>query len=215
MEIAYSDRGGWFAGSESKTGASSCLMNIPKYLLAAGLIASLGTGPSTDDLELLRRLNAEEAILSNPLKGYVVEANVSRTPAEDVQKIREVISPAMSNIAKMLGVSRQTIYNWMNGEFPKDEHVERLHEIAVAADTLSKSGIVLNGLLLKRKLTDGKNLYNLIAEGRSAQDSVQLLMRIAQKEAIQKKLLSSRFAGRTKSSKSADSDIIAENDRVL
>jgi len=215
MTVAYPDRGGWFADCQSQTGAASYLVNIPKYLLAAGLVASLGTGPAVNDLERLRQLQGGDVVLSNPLGHYVVEAKVLRTPAEDVERIREIISPAMSNIAKMLGVSRQTIYNWANGELPTAERATRLQDIAIAADMLNESKIVLNGLLLKRKLIDGKNLHDLIAEGHSAQDSVQRLVQIVKREAAQKEMLSSRFAGRTKSTESADSDIITENDKAL
>lgn len=215
MTVAYTYRGGWFADCQSQTGAASYWVNIPRYLLVAGLVASLGTGPAVNDLERLKQLHVGEAELSSYLDHYVVAAKVLRTPAEDVERIREILSPAMSKIAIMFGVSRQTIYNWSNGELPKVEHAEMLHDIAVAADLLSESGIALNGLLLKRKFIDGKNLYDLIAEGRSAQDSVQRLVQIVKQEAAQQEILSSRFAGRTKSTGSADSDLIAENDRAL
>ncbi|MCF6266367.1 MAG: helix-turn-helix domain-containing protein [Desulfuromusa sp.] len=216
MTIAYSDRGGWFSDYQSQTGAASCLSNMPKYLeVAARQIASLGTGAIVPNLNRLSLISTGVTTLSSHMKNGVCDTRILRTPVEDVQRIREFLSPAMSNIAKMLGVSRQAIYNWINGELPKVEHIERLHEIAVAADMLNESGIVLNGLLLKRKLTDGKNLYDLIAEGRSAQDSVQRLVLIVQREAIQKEILSSRFARRSKASTSADSDLIAENDGAL
>lgn len=215
MTVAYTDRGGWFADCQSQTGAASYLINFPKYLLAADLVASLGTGPAVNDLERLRQLQVGDVVLSNPLDHYLVEAKALRTPAEDVEKIREILSPAMTNIAKMFGVSRQTIYNWSKGELPTAEHAAKLQDIAIAADILSVSGIVPNGLLLKRKLVDGKNLYDLIAEGRSAQDSVQRLVQIVKRESAQKEMLSLRFAGRTKSIQSADSDIITENDKVL
>ncbi|MDW7643774.1 MAG: hypothetical protein SCI25_01890 [Desulfuromonadales bacterium] len=215
MTVAYPDRGGWFADCQSQTGAASSLVNISKYFIAAGLVAGLGTGPAVNDLERLRQLQVGDVVLSSPLDHYVVEAKALRTPAEDVEKIREILSPAMSNIAKMLGVSRQTIYNWSNGELPTTEHAAKLQDIAIAADILSASGIVPNGLLLKRKLVDGRNLYDLIAAGRSAQDSVQRLVQIVKRESAQKEMLSSRFSGRTKSTESADSDIITENDKVL
>ncbi len=215
MTIAYSDRGGWFDDNQSQTGAASHLFNIPRYILAAGLVASLGTGAAVDDLERLKQLHVERVVLSSSLDYYAVEATVLRTPAEDVERIREILSHSMSNIAKMLGVSRQTIYNWSNGELPTVEHATKIRDIAIAADILNESGVMLNGLLLKRKLISGKNLYDLIAGGRSAQDSVHQLVRIVQRETVQRETMSSRFAGRSKTLTSADSDLIAENDGAL
>lgn len=214
METAYSNRGGWFSDRQSSTGASTGLINIPKYVMAAGLILSAGTGAFADDLSLLQQNRSNESIISNPVKHYAVAAACVRIPAEDLKRIREVLDPAVSDLAKCFNISRQAIYNWLNGEQPTSEHAEKLQDFAFAADMFAESGITISGTLLKRKVYDGKNMFEVIRDGGSAKEAAQLLLQIVRRETSQRELLSARFAGRTISQSSADSELMAANDEV-
>lgn len=214
METTYYNRNGWFVDRQTSTGASSGLINFPKCVLAVGLIVSTGTGAFADDLSRLQQHRFNESFLSNPIQNYAVQAKYARTPAANIERIREVLAPSMSDLAKSFKVSRQTIYNWLNGEQTTPEHAVRLQDFALAADIFAESGKSATGNLLKRKVFNGKNLIEVIHDGGSAKDAVQLLLQIVKRETSQRELLSARFAGRTTSQNSADSDLMAENDAV-
>ncbi len=214
METAYTNRGGWFSDRQASTGASSVLIAIPKYVLAVGLMVSAGTGAYADDLSRLQQHRLNGSIISNPVQNYAVEATIVRTPAEDLERIREVLAPAVSDLAKCFNVSRQTIYNWLNEEQPTPEHAVRLQDLALAADLFAEAGKPITGTLLKRKVFNGKNLFEVIHDGGSARDAAQLLLQIVRRETSQRELLAARFAGYAKSRSSADSDLMAANDAV-
>ncbi len=214
METAYSNRGGWFSDRQNSTGASSSLSGIPKYILVASLFVRAGTGAFADDLSFLRPDRKNESIISNPIKIFTVETKSARTSAENMEQIRKVLSPAMSDLAKSFNVSRQTIYNWLNGEQPTPEHTARLGDLALVADIFAEAGVPVNSVLLKRKVIKGKNLFEIIREGGSIRDAAQLLLQIVRSETSQRERLTARFAGRKISQPFADSDIMAANDEV-
>jgi DNA-binding transcriptional regulator YiaG len=216
MGTVYPNRGGWFDDQKDSTGSSS-VATATRCALAASLISLSvfsGTGASANDLEQLRNLQTNGPIVSNPIKVCTVESSPARSSVENLERIRSVFAPAVSDLAKTFNVSRQTIYNWLNGEQPTIEHTAKLKDLALAADTFAGAGIKVSGILLKRKITDGKNMFEVVQSGGSAADAAQLLMQIIKRESEQKERLAARYAGRTASQTSADSDLMAANDVV-
>lgn len=214
MDTAYSNQRGWFSDRQNSTGASSCLSCMTKYIVAASLFVSAGTGAFADDLSRLQHARKNEPIISNPIKIYAVETKSARTSAEDMEQIRKVLSPAVSDLAKSFNVSRQTIYNWLNGEQPTPENTARLKDLSLVADMFTEAGVSVNGVMMKRRMIEGKNLFEIIREGGSVRDAAQLLLQIVRSETSQRERLAARFAGRTVSQHSADSDVMAANDEV-
>ena len=50
---------------------------------------------------------------------------------------------AVSQFAKLLGVSRQAIYQWLSGEtYPSNEHLKAIHIILGQRVTFNKKGII-------------------------------------------------------------------------
>ncbi|MDX8378929.1 MAG: hypothetical protein R8K48_02625 [Gallionella sp.] len=148
---------------------------------------------------------------------YAVESfNIEhcRTPSDDLARIREVLNPAVSDLAAALGVSRQSIYNWNKGEQVADENAENLRDLAKAADVLENEGVAINAALLKRKFTKGKNLMQVAQTGESAHDAALLLVDILKRESVQREQMNARFANRVKTPATADFDIPSYNDPV-
>jgi transcriptional regulator with XRE-family HTH domain len=194
----------WFSDRWSSTGA---IRNV----LATALLVGVGTGAHLSQFPSVRQIRANETFLS-PFNLPIFDATLARTPAEDVARIREVLSPGISNLAGMLGVSRQTVYNWLNGEQPASEHSAKLQDMAQAADLLAEFGTPISGALLKRKVIRGKTLFEVISEGGSAHDSAQILVQILRREQEQRKHMAARLAGRASHLRSAESDFPAAND---
>ncbi|MFM2346454.1 MAG: hypothetical protein RL654_1207 [Pseudomonadota bacterium] len=135
-----------------------------------------------------------------------------RTPAEDLVRIREVLKPAVSDLANTFGVSRQSVYNWLNGEPVADENAAKLQDLAKAADVLDHGGITVNAALLKRKFANGRTLLQVAQAGESARDAALQLVHIHQREETQRERMAARFAHRVKTAPSADFDLPSAND---
>ena len=215
METTYSPHcGGWFSNEPHSSTGSSSILIIPKIALVACLMFNAGTGAYVDDLARLRHNTQNGSFVCGPELFYSLETVYTRNTAEDVAKIRDVFSPAISDLAKCFQVSRQTIYNWLNGEQPTSEHSEKLEDLAIAADMFVESGMSVSGSLFKRKLHNGKTFFEVVRDGGSARDAVKLMIQITSREAGQKKILAARFAGRKAVQNNADVDLMAANDGV-
>jgi transcriptional regulator with XRE-family HTH domain len=130
-------------------------------------------------------------------------------------RIREVINPAISDLASTLGVSRQSVYNWLNGEPVAPENAAKLHDLAQAADILAHEGLTVNAALLKRKFANGKTLMQVAQAGEPAREAALLLVKVHQLEVTQRERMNARFANRGKTSATADFDLPVSNDQAL
>lgn len=202
--------GGWFAEQSPATGQVNWLTKVVGCgTLAAGL-AMVGTGS-------MPRLEHRQATGLKPFMQTIPIANVEaqRTPAQNLSQIRKVLSPAISDLANCFSVSRQSIYNWLNGEPITEDHAAKLLDLALAADFLEFQGVTVSSMLLKRKFAQGKTLLQVVQAGESAQDAAKLLVQIVKREAEQRERLNTRFANRANGQTqpaTADFDLPAAND---
>lgn len=210
MATTLSFGGSWFSDRQPSTGTPTGLSRAANYVLAATILAGAGTGALVDDLDWWRQNRLNDPLI-NSSRSPVVGITVTRTPVEDLERIREVLSPSMSDLATTLAVSRQAVYNWLNGEQPKPEHIAKLRDLACAADMLAEADIPVTGALMKRKLMEGKNLFEITQDGGSARDAAQWLVQIVQRELEQREMMAGRFANR-KNPRSAESDFPVGND---
>lgn len=55
-------------------------------------------------------------------------------PYTDLMKeVKVGFGRTMSHLPAVFGVSRQTLYNWLSGEIPKEQHQGKLVQLAAAA----------------------------------------------------------------------------------
>jgi transcriptional regulator with XRE-family HTH domain len=144
----------------------------------------------------------------------VAEVEPVRTPTENLTRIREVLNPAVSDLATTFGVSRQSVYNWLNGGPVADENAAKLQDLAQAADVLAHEGVTVNAALLKRKFASGRTLLQVAQAGESARDAALMLVQIHKREAAQRERMNARFANRPRTPATADFDLPASNDHV-
>ena len=204
--------GGWVTDRPTATGVTSTLVRWVGWMTAAGAaLTGIGTGGELS-LEHLQR-SAQRAQHMVPV-AEVAEVEQVRTPSENLSRIREVLSPAVSDLAATLGVSRQSVYNWLNGEPVADENAAKLQDLAQAADVLAHEGASINAALLKRKFANGRTLMQVALAGESARDAALMLVQIHKREAVQRERMNARFANRAKTPASADFDLPASNDHA-
>lgn len=103
----------------------------------------------------------------------------------------------MSRLPEVFGVSRQTLYNWLSGETPKEVHQARLRELAAAARVLHASGIKPTTPMLDRTVSNGKSLLELLRDGADGQEAAQRLVRLVKRSAGARSELATLLAGRT------------------
>lgn len=144
----------------------------------------------------------------------IVETTPVRTPLEDLTRIREILSPSVSDLASTLGVTRQSIYNWINGEPVAQDNAAKLSDLAQAADLLAYERVAVNSTLLKRKFANGRTLLQVAQAGESARDAAAMLVQILTRESEQRARMQARFAARPKTSGTADFDLPAAGERA-
>lgn len=104
-----------------------------------------------------------------------------RSAAEHLANIRQVLNPAIADLATVFGVSRQAIYKWIGGEStPEPENFERIRSLSLAADAFQKAGVTRASALLKMKAFEGRSLMDLVAAGQLLPEHTQLLIVEAQ-----------------------------------
>lgn len=204
--------GGWIIDQPAATGVTSTLVRCVGWMTAVGAaLAGIGTGGELS-LEHLQRSAQQTQHMAPAAEISGIEP--VRTPSENLSRIREVLKPAISDLATTLGVSRQSVYNWLNGDPVAGENAAKLQELAQAADVLAHAGVTTNVALLKRKIFDGRTLLQVTQAGESAREAALALVQIHKREAAQRERINARFSNRSRTPASADFDLPAFNDRA-
>lgn len=202
--------GGWVIERPAATGGTSTLVRLVGWMTAAGAaLTCIGTGGELS-LEHLQRNARQSQHMVSVLE--VAEVEQVRTPSENLSRIREVLRPAVSDLAATFGVSRQSVYNWLNGEPVAYGNAAKLHDLAQAADVLAHEGLSINAALLKRKFANGRTLMQVAQAGASARDAALMLVHIYKREAVQRERVNARLANRAQTRASADFDLPATSD---
>ena len=202
--------GGWVTERPTATGVTSTLVRLVGWMTVAGTaLTGIGTG---GELSLERlQLNARQAQhMVSVIE--VAEVEQVRTPRENLSRIREVLNPSVSDLASTFSVSRQSSYNWLNGDPVADENVVKLQDLAQAVDVLAREGVDIKAALLKRKFANGRTLMQVAQAGESARNAALVLVQVHKRESVQRERMSARFANRAKTPASSDFDLPASND---
>ena len=201
--------GGWVTDRPAATGVTFTLVRLVGWMTAASAsLTGIGTGGELS-LEHLQRSTRQAQQMVSVVE--VAEVEQVRTPSENLSRIRKVLNPAVSDLATTFGVSRQSVYNWLNGDPVADENAAKLHDLAQAADVLAYESVGINAAMLKRKFANGRTLMQVAQAGESARDAALMLVQIHKREAVQRERMDTRFANRAKSPASADFDLPASN----
>ena len=137
-------------------------------------------------------------MLASPAVGGRASSGDGAPVARDLKRIKEVFRPAVSELAALFGVTRQTIHSWADGTEPGSEHTSRLAELVKASDALDAEGLAVSPRLLRRKLPGGKTLLEIAQAGGSLANATGELLAMLRRESGQRKIIDQRLAGRTK-----------------
>lgn len=124
---------------------------------------------------------------------------LERSPAENLARIREVLKPAMLELANLFGVSRQAVYDWQQGAQPIPQTAFRLAQLARVADVFAQAGLDVDAKTLRRKAAGGRTLLDAVSSGDDAESVARSLMGTLKREASQRDRLQVQMAGRKRS----------------
>lgn len=143
----------------------------------------------------------EREASSAVVKAVSIRNEVVSTPShvEDLKLVRDYFKPSVAQLAGSLGVERQTIYDWQAGKGISDERRETLRELASACSKLAEAGISAGDDILRRKISNGQTLLQLIASGTPAGEAVRLTVLILDTEKHERLLLAEHLNRRSSS----------------
>lgn len=201
-----------FGDSQSKGTGSAFIKYAFAATMMAVLAAQVGTAPKLDAQRLLAKQNPGSCYLDGILPIATAGSSSDSVPG-NIQKVVSTFAISISEMARVFGVSRQTVYNWKNGEAISSENESKLIDMANSADIFLRERISLSGAMLNRKIIDGKSLMDIALDGQLISGAAKVLADRLVKERGQRELMATRLAGRPAISPSADSDLIPSNDR--
>lgn len=103
----------------------------------------------------------------------------------------------ITHLPAVFGVSRQTLYNWINGEIPKQQHQEKIEQLAIAAQVFTNAGFKPNPLSLNRIVNHGKSFLELIEQGGNGKATAERLIRIEKRGVIAREKLNALLGNRS------------------
>lgn len=137
----------------------------------------------------------------------VVDAIAGRSAVENLEHIRSILSPTVTDMAELLRVSRQAIYDWQAGRPIAAENALRLADLAQAADVFAVEGLRGTSEALRRPIRNGKSFFALVGEGGLAENAARTLVEIVRTETRQRQALEKRLAGRKRPAREAFEEV--------
>jgi hypothetical protein len=118
--------------------------------------------------------------------------------ADLMLEVKAAFGRTMTRLPVVFGVSRQTLYNWINGETPKGPQQTKLIELAAAARVFSGAHFKPTPAMLDRTVAQGKSFLTLLAEGVDGARTANALMRIVNRSLDARTRLEAALAGEPK-----------------
>lgn len=128
----------------------------------------------------------------------VVAADAVPSVSLDIAHIRQVMKISVSELARIFGVSRQAVHEWLKGGALSPRNAQRLSELAQVADVFLESGIDVTPQMLRRKVGSGQSLLESVKEEGKVVEQARKLVDTLSREAQQRQRLADRLAGRPK-----------------
>jgi hypothetical protein len=103
------------------------------------------------------------------------------TFASMMEKVKAGFGRNFSRLPSVFSVSRQSLYNWINGETPSERHKAKIAELSKAAQIFEKLAFTPTQTDLDHPLIDGKSFLELMAEGHAGAEHAEMLVRVSKR----------------------------------
>lgn len=131
--------------------------------------------------------------------GYAMVSVEYEEPASPyatmMEQVRAGFGRNMSRLPEVFGVSRQTLYNWLNGDSPAASQHARIRSLAEAAGVFQVRAFKPTSAALDRVLSGGKSFLQLMSEGADGRATAEKLVRVMARSAQARGHLASLLAG--------------------
>jgi transcriptional regulator with XRE-family HTH domain len=114
-----------------------------------------------------------------------------------IKRILTGMSISSTGLARALGVSRQTLYNWLNGDAPSKKHQASLDRLTHAQEVLQFLDQPLRPLLTQ-PVQSGRSFWHLVEHGADAGALAEQLKTTYENRANQRSLMADRLAAKRK-----------------
>jgi DNA-binding transcriptional regulator YiaG len=156
--------------------SNTTVKSFVSLLLTAGTGGFMTTQNSIESLErYYPRTHVEHSVVKN------VD---TRSPAEHVANIRDVLTINMSELASILGTTRPTVYAWLEARHePKPDAAVNIRRLSHVADKIKLASIIQLDQLIRRPVINGNSLLDIVKLNEDPTDILQVLKSISEKEA--------------------------------
>lgn len=145
------------------------------------------------------RTNAIYFCITSEADNLLVTKNNS---ASSLQSIKDEFKLSMAELARVFDVSRQSIYEWMDGKPLSDENSLKLNKLYGALGILKDKDIELSPHIIRRNVNGLGSISDAIKQNSDALSLAQQLKPILMVESIQRTNLARRMSNRSEASTS-------------
>jgi transcriptional regulator with XRE-family HTH domain len=197
------DRFGFFAQTAqvpsqirmASTGSCFSAANLATALLLLALSAPTGVASGLDFARTSQRLS------QIPYYEIVLTADevAEATFPSRIRFIQKVLAVSISDLAFVLGVSRQAVYKWLSRGPVSDLNRERLEDLTAAANVLAPYAGSQALMLNRRRNIDGLTLVESLRSGASARVWAEEVSQLLIKGRNQRKMMDQMLASHRRS----------------
>jgi transcriptional regulator with XRE-family HTH domain len=116
-----------------------------------------------------------------------------------IRLIQKVLAVSISDLASVLGVSRQAVYKWLSDGPVSDLNREKFEDLAAAANVLTPYAISQSLMLNRRRNIAGLSLVESLRSGASAQVWAEEVSKQLIQGQYQRKMMSQMLASHSRS----------------
>jgi transcriptional regulator with XRE-family HTH domain len=153
-----------------------------------------GTGGGLCEQEVRQRLDSKLNIHCIFKADLILAATLPDTleavlpgPSEQLRLIRDTLSLSMSDLAAVMGVSRPTIYAWLEGDEPNLDNQKALTRLWKVAKELGERQIERCDKLIKRPIFEGQTLLDKLKANQEVSDCLDVIQAISEREAQERR----------------------------
>ena len=126
----------------------------------------------------------------------VMAENAVSATAKVIAHIRQATNISVTELARVCGVSRQAVHEWIKGGPLSKVNAGRIFDLAQAIDVLLDSGVDVSSQMLRRNVSGGMSILESVHSDGKVVDLARQLVGTLARESEQRKRLTTRLAGR-------------------
>lgn len=162
-------------------------MGTATVMLCATLGSGAMPGLTQDGLREALPRNGAQLVRSSVDAAEFAQANEiaeKRTVGEQLREIRQAFGLNATDMSVLFGISRPTVYAWMDGQEPRPDAASRILALIKLADEFAALGLQRADTLVKRPLFENsQSLFDLLQQGVDVRMHFDTLRALDDKEA--------------------------------